>query len=116
MQLIWDYLRENCREIDLMLRNYDVLANFAAVLAPIAGEEDDVGDATLLWPWAIYLSMSPDDVIGVPPGVGVVSGVLGVGVGGVGGVGRGGGVWVWNLGMVAKSLKGGNFVGGSYKW
>ena len=54
MQLIWDYLRENCREIDLMLRNYDVLANFAAVLAPIAGEEDedddDVGDATLLLP------------------------------------------------------------------
>ena len=51
MKLIWGCLRENCREIDLMLRNYDVLANFAAVLAPIAGEEDDddVGDATLLY-------------------------------------------------------------------
>ena len=82
MKLIWGCLREN----------YDVLANFAAVLAPIAGEEDDVGDATLLWPWAIYLSMCPVDVIGVPPGVGVDSGVVvsevlddGVGGGGVGG-------------------------------
>ena len=96
MQLIWVCLSESCREIDLMLRNYDVLANFAAVLAPIAGEEDedddDVGDATLLWPYAIYLSMSPDGVIGVPPGVGVDGGVVvsevlddGVGGGGVGG-------------------------------
>ena len=54
MKLIRGCLRENCREIDLMLRNYDVLANDVAVLAPIAGEEDedddDVGDATLLWP------------------------------------------------------------------
>ena len=60
--------------------------------------------------------MSPDDVVGVPPGVGVVSGVLGVGVGGVGGEGKGGGLRVGSLGMVAKSLKGGNFVEGSHKW
>ena len=54
MKLIRGCLRENCREIDLMLRHYDVLANFAAVFAPIAGEEDedddDVGDTTSFWP------------------------------------------------------------------
>ena len=117
MKLIWSYLRENCREIDVDVENYDVIANFAAVLAPFAGEEDDVvGDATLLWPLANYLSMSPDDVVGVPPGVDVVSGVLGVGVGGVEGVGKGGGVWVGILGMVTKNLKGGNFVEESHKW
>ena len=58
------------------VENYDVAANSTVVLAPFAGEVVDVvGDVTLLWPLANYLSMSPDDVIGVPPGVGVVSGV-----------------------------------------
>ena len=60
--------------------------------------------------------MTPDDVVCVPPGVVVVSGVLGDGVGGVGGVGKGGGVFVGNLGMVAKNLKGGDFLEESHKW
>ena len=57
-----------------------------------------------------------DGVVGVPPGDVVVSGVRGDGDDGVGGVGRVDCVWVGNLGMVAKSLKGGNLWRKSHKW
>ena len=78
-------------KLTLMLRIMTLSLTFAAVLAPFAGEEDDV--------------------VSVPHGVGVVRGVLGVE-----GVGRGGGVWEVSLGLLAHSVQGGNFEEKSRKW